>query len=110
MCIVTSHLLKPTFLIFLLHTYKFENGLSNKERYEEITEKLLTDQTTAIRKLSGLYRVYVEYRLVDVNSNEVVDQGISIKDCKPNAFFFPLGMFEKSSDSHFLAVIITIII
>lgn len=73
-----------------------ENGLSNKERYEEIAEKLLTDQTTAIRKLSGLYRVYVEYRLVDVNSNEVVDQGISIKDCKPNAFFFPLGINDEN--------------
>ena len=73
-----------------------KNAMSNREAYEQMVDKLKTDEVTSIRKMSPGCRIYVEYRLFDDSIQEVVDEGVAIKNCNTDAFLFLLGLDDTN--------------
>lgn len=69
---------------------------SNAELFSSIVAKLKTDKTKSIDKLSPIYRIYVEYSLVDENAGCVVDHGVCINELKASTFIFPLGINDDN--------------
>lgn len=69
---------------------------SNKEVFDSIISKLKTDKTTKIEKLSDVYRIYIEYSLVDDVTGNVVDEGVGINELRPNTFILPLGITTEN--------------
>lgn len=71
-------------------------ALSNGELFTDTVAKLKTDKTTAIEKLSSVYRVYAEYSLVDNVAGCIVDEGICVNEINAGAFIFPLGITSEN--------------
>lgn len=71
------------------------NAVSNKEAVTKMKEKLTSDKTTEITKLSPVYRIYMSYVLYDNLCGCIVDEGVAVKEVAAKAVEFPLGLTSE---------------
>jgi hypothetical protein len=67
---------------------------SNKEAVEAVVQKIQSEGTTSIEKLSSNYRAYVNFSIYDEVNKAYVDEECLVKDVNLLPAYFPLGLTE----------------
>ena len=80
-----------------IHASNFDpSAPSNAELYKEMVEKIKTEKITEIEPLSNVYRMHLEFKLVNATTNDTVEEGSMVKDVNPRAVYFPLGLTDEN--------------
>lgn len=72
------------------------NAFSNKELFERTVAKLQADKTTELKRLSNHYRMFIDYSIIDLVTNQPVDAGVMTKDMRGEPGFYILGLDEEN--------------
>lgn len=73
---------------------------SNGEVFDDFVANLKANKIQKIDKLSNIYRIYVDYSIINVASGSTVDTGVAVKEVKSSSFILPLGV---TTDNEFVS-------